>query len=121
MSDGPHKSLPMCPGWKRVAKRGDKCAFATDDIAAALIPALQHDCNAETSPVFLNGLVGMCRDHESSLFPETLPNQLEGLRALAGTGIGRVILDEAMRCAAAGETGINVAITGVRNALTDRA
>ena len=40
MSDGPHRSLPMRRGWKHVAERGDKPAFTTEDIAEAIVPAL---------------------------------------------------------------------------------
>jgi hypothetical protein len=35
MSDGPHKSLGMRPGWKRFAKRSDKAAYERDQVAEA--------------------------------------------------------------------------------------
>jgi hypothetical protein len=121
MSDGPHRSLPMRPSWKRVAKRGDKCAFATDEISAALIPALQQDCNGEVGPLFLDALINLCREHQHSLFKDDIESRFEALRPYAGMGIARVVLDEAVRFASAGEAGFDIAIKALSSALTDRA
>lgn len=121
MSDGPHRSLPMRPAWKRVAKRGDKAAFAVEEISAALVPALQQDCRDELHPELLSGLRAACHDQENSLFKDHLEPQLEALRPYAGSGLGRVVLDDAIRLAASGEQGMNIAVKALDNALTDRA
>src|SRR5664280_1797154 len=121
MSDGPHRSLPMRRGWKRVAKRGDKSAFAIDEISAALIPALRQDCQDDLIPGFLDGLRAVCQDQEHSLFKDNIEPQIEALRHLAGSGIGHVVLDEAIRLCATGEQGLNIALKALDNALTDRA
>ena len=47
MSDGPHRSLPMRQGWKRVAERGANDNFTTEQIAAAIVPALEQDWHAD--------------------------------------------------------------------------
>jgi hypothetical protein len=49
MSDGPHRSLPMRRGWKRVAERGDKRAYASEEVSEAIIVALEQDCRQEMS------------------------------------------------------------------------
>jgi len=36
MSDGPHRTLPMRRGWKRLAKRADKSAFNAEDVKDAV-------------------------------------------------------------------------------------
>lgn len=121
MSDGPHKTLPMRPAWRRVAKRGDISTFAPDQVSAALIPALQKDCQAETTGTFLDDLVNLCLGQDTSLFKDDIGSQLETLRAEAGPGLGRKILDEAIRFAAGGEQGTNIAVRALNSALTDRA
>ena len=47
MSDGPHKSLGMRPGWKKFAKRADKAAYEPDQVEEALPDALGDDWRAE--------------------------------------------------------------------------
>lgn len=121
MSDGPHRTLPMRPGWKRVAKRGDNCAFAPAEVSAALVPALEQDCQAEGIPAFLDSLVNLCVDQENSLFRDGIALQLETLRAAAGSSIGQMVLDEAIRFAESGEQGRNIAIKALNSALADRA
>lgn len=111
----------MRQGWKRVAKRGDKAAFATEEIATALVHALKQDCVQEMGPQLLGGLCNVCREQERSLFKDQIEAQLEALKPLAVSGIGRIILDQAIHLAAAGEQGIDIAVGAVRNALTDRA
>lgn len=121
MSDGPHRSLPMRTGWRRVARRGDKTSFAIDEIGAALGPALKQDCREELPREFLRALMNICRDQEGSLFKETLEPRLEALRTCAGPGIGRVVLEDAVRLAAEGKYGPDIAVTATENALIDRA
>jgi hypothetical protein len=111
----------MRRGWKRVAERGDKHAFATEEISAALIPALEQDCREEMSREFLNGLCAICRDQESSLFKDQIEPQLNALRSSAGAGIGRIVLDYAIQISADDEQGLNIAEGAMTRALTDRA
>jgi len=121
MSDGPHRSLPMRSGWRRVAERGDKRAFAADEISRAIIPALKQDCRSELQPGFIDHVYKAFRDHESSLFKDGLSQQLEGLRNMAGSGIGRVVLDHAILVAERGGTGRRGMEDALRNGLNDRA
>jgi hypothetical protein len=52
MSDGPHRSLPMRLGWKRVAECGDNRAFVSEEVSEAIVPALEQDCHAEMAEPF---------------------------------------------------------------------
>jgi hypothetical protein len=121
MSDGPHRSLPLRPGWRRVAERGDNCAYAPDDVSEALIPALEQDCRADLSPAFLEALHDLHRDQESSLFKTDMTSQLEALRGIAGAGFDARVLDYAIRRSVNGETNLDAAQKAVADALTDRA
>lgn len=89
MSDGPHRSLPMRPWWKRLAERADKCAFSLDEVAEALVPALEAECRKEMAPDFLDGLRGAVTG--PSLFgPIGLFSGIDGVTA---SGFERRVLD----------------------------
>jgi hypothetical protein len=111
----------MRRGWRRVAECGDNRAFAPAEVSAAIIPALAQDCQAELSPEFIARFSGMYRDREASLFTEPLTPQLEALRGIAGSGLGRVLLDHAIQLSERGETGFTAAEKATTAALTDRA
>lgn len=49
MSDGPYRSLPMSPKWKRAAKRAFLPSFSVPEISEALQQAAERDCRAELS------------------------------------------------------------------------
>lgn len=49
MSDGPYRSLPMSPKWKRAAKRAFIPSFSVPEISEALQQAAERDCRAELS------------------------------------------------------------------------
>ncbi len=107
--------------WRRVAERGDKHAFAAEEISHALIPALDQDCRAEIAPAFLDALCHVFREQGSSLFKDQVRPQLDALRGDAGCGIGRVILDHSIQVAECGGSGMDGLVEATTNALTDRA
>jgi hypothetical protein len=117
MSDGPHRSLPMRPRWKRVAECGDNHAFAPDEVSRALLPALEQDCRDEISPQFITSF----RELYQSLFKDHLGEELEALRPAAGCGIGGTILDYAIQLAANDENGFDAPTKAMTSALIDRA
>jgi len=111
----------MRRGWKRVAEYADNRAFEPEEIRNAVIPALEQDCRREINPEFLSSLCRTCRDQESSLFKNDALPSLEALRDVAGSGIGRVVLDYAVQTVANGSTGLDIAEKAMTHALTDRA
>jgi hypothetical protein len=120
MSDGPHRSLPMRRRWKRLAEYADNETFERDEIRDAVVPALEYDCRGEMSRDFLDALCRACDDQQNSLFGNNT-QPLESLRAAAGSGIGRVVLDYAIQAAARGEAGANISEKAMTQALVDRA
>jgi len=121
MSDGPYKSLPMRPGWQRVAKYGDISASAPEEINDALVGALQGDCRSDLRPGLIDGIVNAFKDQELSLFKDQLVPQLEVLREVAGSGLGRTILDYVVETVERGRNSNDDLEDAVANALTDRA
>ena len=116
MSDGPHRSLPMRAGWKRVAECGDNHAYAPEEIRNEIIPALEQDCRAEIAPQFVDALHKVFQEQEISLFKDQFGPQLEALRRKAGHGLGRVALEHAILMSAHGETGRDALVKAAANA-----
>src|SRR6267142_7186561 len=100
MSDGPHRSLPMRPGWKRVAERAHNRNYDAQQVQEALLAALAKDCRIELSPAFIADFYGVY----GTLLKDDLPTQLESLRGVAAGGLGRTVLDYAIQLASNGET-----------------
>jgi len=121
MSDGPHRSLPMRKAWKDVAERSDKRAFASEEVSEAIVVALEQDCRQELSSPFLDAAWRIFNDPEPSLFMVQIAPQLEALRQAAGSGLGRVVLEEAIQVAERGKTGRAGLVEAMTNALADRA
>ena len=120
MSDGPHRSLPMRRGWKRVAECADNRAFDAGEIAQAIGAALEQDCKGEMSRDFIDRLSRVCHEEESSLFKGQVRPKLEALRLEAGAGIGHVILDHAIRLAANGRAAGEIPMEAAKCGLIDR-
>lgn len=121
MSDGPHRSLPMHRGWKRVAERCANIAFSTEEITNALIPALQQDCQAEMSPELVNGIRNVFDDQAASLFKDDPRPRLEALREVAGCGIGLTLLDNVIELSPSGAAELDDLARAMTAALEDRA
>jgi hypothetical protein len=121
MSDGPHRSLPMGKAWKRVAARSDKRAFASEEVAEAIAVALEQDCRRELPAAFLDAAWRIFTDPEPPLFIVQIAPQLEALRHIAGSGLGRVVLEESILAAERGKSGRAGLEEALTNALTDRA
>lgn len=121
MSDGPHRSLPMPPGWRRVAERSANVAFSSEEISKALIPALEQTCRDEMSPELIGGVCVLIEAQESSLFKEDVRPKLEALREVAGCGIGRTFLDNVIQLSPQGSAELNDFASAMTAALKDRA
>ena len=121
MSDGPHRSLPMPPRWKRVAERCANIAFSAEEITNALIPALRQDCQSHLRPEFIDGIRSVFDDQGSSLFKDDPKPRLEALRNVAGCGIGATLLNNLMELSPSGAAEVNDFATAMTAALEDHA
>jgi hypothetical protein len=90
MSDGPHRSLNMRKGWKRVAESADNKAFSAAEVREAIVPALEEDCRGEIRSEFIQGLRRIGVKEEGSLFKSDTAPSLESLRNAAGAGSPRL-------------------------------
>jgi hypothetical protein len=93
MSDGPHRSLPMRPAWRRVAERADNHAFSLSEVASAIGPAVEHDWRADVRPEFVRDIRAALEDRQQSLFKGSPSPQLESLRQRAASSMERAVLE----------------------------
>lgn len=121
MSDGPHRSLPMKRCWQHVAQRADNGNFAADDISAALLPALEHDCRDEMSTQFIDRVRNIIEEQQDLLIKDDVGARIEDLRGEAGIGIGRVFLDNIAQISASDVPDLIALVSAMRDALADRA
>lgn len=121
MSDGPHRSLPMSRGWKKLAERADNAACVPEEIRDALLPALAHDWSSDIPHDFIQGIEAVSRD-QPGLFRDDKLSRLESLRSLtAGHGLARLVLDCAMETAATNGDAGDLSLDAVSKALEIRA
>lgn len=119
MSDGPHRSLPMPPCWKRVAERCANPAFSADEITKALIPALKQDCQSELTPALIDGIRNICDDQGMSLFKDDPRARFEALRPIAGCGLGGTVLDNVMELSPSAAARVDDLASAMAAALED--
>ena len=122
VSDGPHRSLPMTRGWKRLAERADSRAYEPEEIGDALPAALAQDWNAEVPAGLLAEIRKVVGDRQKSLLGDDRLDRLEALRTLAaGRALSGVLLDCAMQAVVDGHCGDDAIKKATANALGDRA
>ena len=122
MSDGPHRSLKMPRGWKKLAKRADNKAYAPEEVRDALPEALEHDWRAEVPDSVCKRVRDILGDNQSSLFGHQRAERLETLRGeTAGYVLGNAFLDYAIEEAARGRCGDDGLRVAAGRALMDRA
>ena len=122
MSDGPHRSLKMPRGWKKLAERADNKAYAPEEVRDALPAALEEDWHAEVPKSLCRGVRRILGDSQISLFAEERSERLENLRReTAGHNFGNVLLDCAILAAQRGGSGDAALEEAASKALSDRA
>ena len=122
MSDGPHRSLKMPRGWKKLAECADKKAYAPEEVRDALPAALEQDWRAEVSDRLCRQVGEILGESQSSLFGDQRTERLEALRRdTAGYNLGNAFLDYAIQAAERGRTGDVALREAAGKALSDRA
>jgi hypothetical protein len=118
MSDGPHRSLNMRRGWKKVAEFADNRTFDPAQVSDTVIAAFNDDWRAEVSPEVAGGVRDILGGQEDSLFRDQKVMQLEALRRVtAGHGLGQVLIDCALRAVLNPAQGADPAVEAAANAL----
>lgn len=124
MSDGPHRSLPLRPRWKRVAECADKDVFSEDTARQWLDAAIHADFSAEVPDQLIKGLRAIfCESDQASFLPVSC-DDVENLRVLTnGTPLANLVVDCAAAAASAGQVGeaaLDTAMTDAVQELVER-
>lgn len=123
MSDGPHKSLNMNHGWKKLAQRADRPAFEPDAVAEKVVPALDVDWREDGCDELVRHIRTLLGDtRQSSLFGNQKAAELEAARhdLAAGHSLRRLVLDHVIQALTKGHEGASALHQGIHNALCER-
>ena len=122
MSDGPHRSLNMPSGWKKLAERADNKAYAPEEVRDALPQALEQDWCAEVSDSTISQIRSILGDRQDSLFSDHQARRLEALRReTVGHNLTNTLLDYAIQATDRGLSGTEALKEAASNTLSDRA
>ena len=106
MSDGPHKSLNVRRGWKRLMECAGNPAFDTNDVADACSEALRGDWRSEVPQGFVADLRNILGDPEGDLFEDVLKRRLQAVRGdTAGLPLAGTLLDSVLQVVDEGDRG----------------
>lgn len=123
MSDGPHRSLPMRPGWKKLAERTDKAAFSAEEVRGAVQAALEGDWHKEIPDSLVRKVREILSDSQTDFFSNQRLEKLEFLqKEAAGSPLAVLFLDYATwAIIARGLSGDEALEEAASQALADRA
>lgn len=123
MSDGPHKSLGMRPGWKKFAKRADKAAYEPEQVKEALPDALVDDWRAERCGELVDQIrTALDDERQAELFDQNNEGRLGALKNITGAGypLRRMLLDNIEQAVERGLPTDEAILEGTKNTLQDR-
>lgn len=113
MSDGPHRSLSMRRGWKKVANYASNSASVVEDVSAEVVEALKKDWQKEINPDFVALIYRILG--ETTLFSQDKIHALADLRqTFSGNAMSATLLeflDIAVHDGKSGQAALRAAIT----------
>jgi hypothetical protein len=120
MSDGPHRSLPMRKGWKKLAERGDGKLHTAEQVRDAVPLALADDWREERLDDFIKHAKGVLLSRD--LFKLTKDETVDVLKELPGSGytMRRIFVDTLIQAVEDGHAGEQALVKGVADALAIR-
>jgi len=123
MSDGPHRSLPMRNGWRKLAERAANTNFEPTEISEAIPIAIKDDWNAEGCDQTVRELRKILEDdRQGSLFGQEQEDRIDALKDVSAAGfpLRRMLIESITRAAEDGQDAANAVQAGVERALAER-
>ncbi len=123
MSDGPHKSLAMRPGWRKLVQRASTSSFDPQQTAEAIPDALGDDWQEERCDDVIRELRAVINDErQGSLFDQQKEEKIEALKHVSGAGypLRRLLLECVTQAVEAGHEGSDAIAVGTEHALGER-
>lgn len=121
MSDGPYRSLPMRPAWKKVAEWAENESFDARQVADRMSQAVIKDFRKEVSHNAVTLIQSVFREVEADLFPDQRPQDLSNARRLVdGSPLGSFLIYCAVQELEEGKVGLQGVLNAARAAIEDR-
>jgi hypothetical protein len=123
MSDGPHRSLPMRNGWRKLAERAWNTNFEPTEISEAIPVAIKDDWNAEGCDQTVRELRTILEDdRQGSLFGQEREDRIDALKDVSAGGfpLRRMLIESITQAAEDGQDVATAVQTGVEHALAER-
>jgi hypothetical protein len=123
MSDGPHKSLPMRNGWRKLAERAANSNFDPTEISEGIPAAIRDDWSAEGRGQTVRELRTILEDgRQGSLFGQEREDKIDALKDVSAAGfpLRRMLIESVTEAAEAGQDAATAVQTGVERALAER-
>ena len=123
MSDGPHRSLPMRNGWRKLAERAANSNFDPTEISEAIPIAIKEDWSAEGCDQTLRELRAVLQDNrQGSLFGQQGEDSIDALKNVSAAEFPfrRMLIESITQAAEDGQDVANAMQAGVERALAER-
>lgn len=121
MSDGPYKSLPMKPRWRRAAKCAYKEAFSLDEVVERVTRASHADWRAEVRQALIISVGAVVAPlGQQALFADQVLSDLAALRRDCASPLEALFIRSAIDAVATGRTGGDAVQFAAEEALCDR-
>ena len=121
MSDGPYKSLPMKPLWRRAAKCAYKEAYSPDEVVESVTRASHADWRSEVRPTLVSGVTAIVNAMgQQSLFADQILSDLVGLQRTCTSPMESTFVLTAMEAVRSGHFGAIAVQLAAEDALSDR-
>ena len=120
MSDGPHRSLPMRNGWRKLAERAANTNFEPTEISEAIPVAIKDDWDAEGCDQTVRELRNILEDNrQGSLFGQEQEDRIDALKDVSAAGfpLRRMLIESITQAAEDGEDAANAVQAGVARAV----
>ena len=120
MSDGPYRSLPMKPRWRRAAKCAYQAAYSQDEVTDALTHASHADFRAEVRPALISAISAIVAPSEPGLFGDQAAADLKVLGRSCASPLESSLVITAADAVASGKLGAAALQQAVEDALSER-
>ena len=121
MSDGPYRSLPMKPRWKRAAKRAYTEAYSSEEIADSIKCACHADWRSEVQPTLVSAITKIVAPAgQQLLFHNEMVQDLKKLRGTCVSPLAASFLQCTIDAVGNGKSGTEVVELAAQDAMTDR-
>ncbi|QDC37277.1 hypothetical protein [Sphingobium fuliginis] len=121
MSDGPYKSLPMKPRWRRAAKCAYKEAYSAEEIAESVARASHADWRSEVRPALVGSVTAIVNaPGQQFLFADQALADLGALQRSCASPMEAMLVRTTIDAVRAGMTGTAAVQQAAEDTLSDR-